>query len=198
MLMASTEVGEVFEPFAQGRGASSTMPQKRNPISSEIMIATAKAVAANAGAMLDAMIQDHERATGPWQLEWLAIPGAFVLAAGGLAQARFMLAGLVVDEARMSRNLGITGGLIVAEAVMMGVAPFLGRQAAHEVVYAACREAVDTGRNLADVLIASPEVAGHLSADRIRWLTDPVNYLGSAAKMVDRQLGGRGAVSAAT
>jgi 3-carboxy-cis,cis-muconate cycloisomerase len=155
------------------------------------MIATAKAVAANAGAMLDAMVQDHERATGPWHLEWLAIPNAFVLAAGSLAQARFMLTGLVVDEARMARNLGVTGGLIVAEAVMMGVAPFLGRQTAHEVVYAACREAVDSGRNLADVLIASPEVAGHLSEDRIRWLTDPVNYLGSAAAMVDRQLGER-------
>jgi 3-carboxy-cis,cis-muconate cycloisomerase len=191
MLMASTEVGEAFEPFAQGRGASSTMPQKRNPISSEIMIATAKAVGGLAGSMLDAMIQDHERATGPWHLEWLAIPNSFVFASGSLAQARFMLAGLIVDEARMAQNLGLTGGLIVAEAVMMGVAPFLGRQTAHEVVYAACREAVDSGRKLADVLVALPEIAAHLSEDRIRSLTEPANYLGSAAAMVDRMLADR-------
>jgi len=191
MLMAATEVGEVREPFAEGRGASSTMPQKRNPISSEIMIAAARGVAAHAGAMLDAMVQDHERATGPWHLEWLAMPNAFVLAAGALAQARFMLGGLVVDEARMARNLGLTGGLIVAEAVMMGLAPFLGRQAAHEAVYAACREAEESGRPLAEVLAASPEIAAHLSSERIRSLTDPANYLGSAAAAVDRQLGGR-------
>jgi 3-carboxy-cis,cis-muconate cycloisomerase len=191
MLMASTEVGEVFEPFAHGRGASSTMPQKRNPISSEILVATAKAVAANAGSMLEALIQDHERATGPWHLEWLALPNAFVLAAGSLAQARFMLAGLIVDEARMARNLGLTGGLIVAEAVMMGVAPFLGRQKAHEVVYAACRTAVESDRTLADVLTGTDAVASHLSAEQIRTLTDPANYLGSAAAMVDRVVGER-------
>ena len=188
MLMASTEVGEAMEPFAEGRGASSTMPQKRNPISSEIMIGAAKGVAAHAGSMLDAMVQDHERATGPWHLEWLALPNAFVLASGALAQARFMLGGLIVDEARMARNLGITGGLIVAEAVMMGLAPFLGRQTAHEVVYAACREAVEAGRPLADVLVAVPEITRHLPEARIRALTDPVNYLGSAAAAVDRQL----------
>lgn len=193
MLMASTEVSEVFEPFAEGRGASSTMPQKRNPISSEIMMASARAVGAHAGTMLEAMVQDHERATGPWHLEWLAIPNAFVLTAGALAQARFMLAGLVVDEDRMARNLGMTGGLIVAEAVMMGLAPFLGRQMAHDVVYAACRKAVEGGHTLADVLLAAPDVASHLSEERIRSLTDPVNYLGSAAAMVDRQLGGRAA-----
>lgn len=191
ILMAATEVGEVFEPFAEGRGASSTMPQKRNPISSEIMMATARAVASHAGTMLEAMVQDHERATGPWHLEWLAIPNAFVLTAGALAQARFMLAGLIVDEERMARNLGMTGGLIVAEAVMMGVAPFVGRQAAHDIVYAACRKAVEGGHTLADVLLAAPEIAAHLSEERIRSLTDPVNYLGSAAAMVDRQLGGR-------
>lgn len=191
ILMAATEVGEVFEPFAEGRGASSTMPQKRNPISSEIMMAVARSVASHAGTMLEAMVQDHERATGPWHLEWLAIPNAFVLTAGALAQARFMLAGVVVDEARMARNLGMTGGLIVAEAVMMGIAPFLGRQAAHDIVYAACRKAVEGGHTLADVLLASPAVAAHLSEERIRSLTDPVNYLGSAAAMVDRQLAER-------
>src|SRR6185436_4849553 len=115
MLMMMTELGEVFEPFASHRGASSTMPQKRNPISSEILVANAKAVRQHCGLMLDAMIQDFERATGPWHVEWMAIPESFILTAGSLAQAKFMLEGLVVDAARMRANLDMTRGLIVAE-----------------------------------------------------------------------------------
>jgi 3-carboxy-cis,cis-muconate cycloisomerase len=100
MLMASTELGEVQEPFVQGRGASSTMPQKRNPISSELMLAAAKGVRQHAGLMVDAIIQDFERATGPWHAEWIAIPESFVLTAGALRQAKFLLGGLQVDVAR--------------------------------------------------------------------------------------------------
>ena len=104
MLMASTEFGEVYEPFVKGRGASSTMPQKRNPISCELMLAASKAVRQHAGLMLDAMIQDFERATGPWHAEWMAIPESFVLTAGALHQAKFALGGLIVDETRMRRT----------------------------------------------------------------------------------------------
>ena len=139
MIMASTEFAEVYEPFVKGRGASSTMPQKRNPISSELMLAAAKAVRQHAGLMLDAMVQDFERATGPWHAEWMAIPESFVLTAGALHQAKFALGGLIVDEKKMAENLDISRGLIVAEAVMMGLAPDLGRQEAHDVVYDACR-----------------------------------------------------------
>src|SRR5690606_30307481 len=135
MLMASSEFGEVAEPFVEGRGASSTMPQKRNPISSELMLAAAKMLRERAALMLDAMIQDFERATGPWHLEWSAVPESFLLTASSLHQAAFMLRGLSVDEARMRENLDLTGGLIVAEAVMMGLAPVLGRQQAHDIVY---------------------------------------------------------------
>ena len=145
MLMASTELAEVYEPFVTGRGASSTMPQKRNPISSELMLAAAKAVRQHAGLMLDAMIQDFERATGPWHAEWIALPDSFVLSAGALHQAKFMLGGLIVDEQQMRKNLDLTSGLIVAEAVMMGLAPYLGRQQAHDVVYAACRRVNEQG-----------------------------------------------------
>ena len=123
MIMASTEFAEVYEPFVKGRGASSTMPQKRNPISSELMLAAAKGVRQHAGLMLDAMIHDFERATGPWHAEWMAIPEAFVLTAGALHQAKFALGGLIVDEARMAQNLDMSKGLIVAEAVMMHLAP---------------------------------------------------------------------------
>src|SRR5579871_4271834 len=154
MLMASTELAEVYEPFVPGRGASSTMPQKRNPISSELMLAAAKAVRQHAGLMLDASIQDLERATGPWHAEWIALPESFVLAAGALHQARFVLGGLVVDEAQMAKNLDISRGLIVAEAVMMGLAPQLGRQEAHDVVYDACRVAAEQHITLAQALLA--------------------------------------------
>ena len=192
MLMASTEVGEVAEPFVTGRGASSTMPQKRNPISSELILAAAKAVRQHAGLMLDAMVQDFERATGPWHAEWIALPEAFILTGGALHQAKFMLAGLVVDEARMRRNLDMTHGLIVAEAVMMGLAPYLGRNEAHDIVYDACREVAEKGGRLADALARMPDVARHLDRAALERLTDPANYLGAAREMVDRVVGGRG------
>ena len=186
MLMMMTELGEAFEPFAAHRGASSTMPQKRNPISSEVLVANAKAVRQHAALMLDAMIQDFERATGPWHVEWMAVPESFIMTAGSLAQARFMLEGLVVDESRMRKNLDLTQGLIVAEAVMMGLAPHLGRQNAHDKVYAACREALGQGRSLFDMLVADPAVRAALSEDRLRALCDPANYLGSAAAMAEQ------------
>jgi 3-carboxy-cis,cis-muconate cycloisomerase len=188
MMMASTEFGEVYEPFVKGRGASSTMPQKRNPISSELMLAAAKGVRQHAGLMLDAMVQDFERATGPWHAEWMAIPESFVLTAGSLHQAKFALGGLIVDEKKMAENLDISRGLIVAEAVMMGLAPDLGRQEAHDVVYDACRVANDKGMTLADALSADSRVSARIDRATIERLTSPKNYLGLAPQMVDRVL----------
>ncbi|WP_434034928.1 class-II fumarase/aspartase family protein [Cupriavidus sp. a3] len=188
MIMASTEFAEVYEPFVKGRGASSTMPQKRNPISSELMLAASKAVRQHAGLMVDAMVQDFERATGPWHAEWIAIPESFILTSGALHQAKFALGGLIVDEARMQHNLGITRGLIVAEAVMMGMAPHIGRQQAHDVVYDACRTVNEHGGTLADALAALPAVTKHFDRAAIDRMTDPANYLGLAPQMVDRAL----------
>ncbi|WP_417284910.1 class-II fumarase/aspartase family protein [Comamonas sp.] len=188
MIMASTEFAEVYEPFVKGRGASSTMPQKRNPISSELMLAASKAVRQHAGLMVDAMVQDFERATGPWHAEWIAIPESFILTSGALHQAKFALGGLIVDEARMRHNLGISRGLIVAEAVMMGMAPHIGRQQAHDVVYDACRAVNEKGGTLAEALAALPEVTKHFDQATIDRLTDPTNYLGLAPQMVDRAL----------
>ena len=196
MLMMSTEFGgEVMEPFVKGRGASSTMPQKRNPISSEIMLATAKAARQQVALILDAMVQDFERATGPWHLEWLALPESFLLAASCLHQAKFALSGLTVDTDRMRANLDLSGGLIVAEAVMMAAAPALGRQHAHDVVYDACRAAITSGRPLAEALMEVPEVVDALGgAEGIRRRCDPANYLGLAPAMVDRVLASRSRV----
>jgi 3-carboxy-cis,cis-muconate cycloisomerase len=186
MIMASTEFAEVYEPFVKGRGASSTMPQKRNPISSELMLAAAKAVRQHAGLMVDVMIHDFERATGPWHAEWIAIPESFILTAGALNQAKFALGGLIVDAERMKQNLGISRGLIVAEAVMMGMAPFIGRQQAHDIVYDACRTVNERGGTLAEALAAIPAVTQHFDRAAIDGLTDPANYLGLAPQMVDR------------
>jgi 3-carboxy-cis,cis-muconate cycloisomerase len=192
MMMASTEFGEVYEPFVKGRGASSTMPQKRNPISSELMLAAAKGVRQHAGLMLDAMVQDFERATGPWHAEWMAIPESFVLTAGSLHQAKFALGGLIVDEKKMAENLDISRGLIVAEAVMMGLAPDLGRQEAHDVVYDACRVANEKGITLADALSTDPRVSARIDRATIDRLTSPRNYLGLAPQMVDRVIASTG------
>lgn len=189
MIMASTEFAEVYEPFVKGRGASSTMPQKRNPISSELMLAASKAVRQHAGLMLDAMVQDFERATGPWHAEWVAIPESFVLTAGALHQAKFALGGLIVDAARMKQNLDMSKGLIVAEAVMMQMAPHIGRQQAHDVVYGACRMVNDKGGTLAEALAAMPEVTKHFDTAAIARMTDPANYSGLAPQMVDRVIG---------
>lgn len=188
MLLSMNEVGEVYEPFVKGRGASSTMPQKRNAISSELMLACAKGVRQLAGLMVDAQIQDLERATGPWHAEWIAIPEAFMLAAGALKQAKFMLGGLIVDEARMRENLKISRGCIVSEAVMMGLAEFIGRQDAHNVVYDACRVVNTKGGSLAEVLKGMPEISGRIDAEHIEALCDPANYVGQCPEMVDRVL----------
>lgn len=189
MMMSASEFGEVSEPFVPGRGASSTMPQKRNPISSELMLAAAKAVRQHVAAMLDGMIHDFERATGPWHLEWVSLPESFLLTASSLANAKFMLAGLVVHEQRMRDNLDITRGLIVAEAVMMAAAPKLGRQHAHDVVYDACRKAIEGGGTLADILAGVPEIVDALGGvAAIQHHCDPANYLGLSGQMVDRAL----------
>jgi 3-carboxy-cis,cis-muconate cycloisomerase len=191
ILLAATETAELYEPFVPGRGASSTMPQKRNPISSELMLAAARAVRQHAGLMVDAMVQDLERATGPWHAEWMAIPESFVLTAGALHQAKFALEGLVVDEARMKQNLGLSKGLIVAEAVMMALAPQLGRQQAHDIVYACCRQVNEEGGTLAARLAQDAEVSKHFQRADLERLTDPAGYLGLSKEMVDRVLDGR-------
>ena len=187
-LMMQTEVGEVYEPFAHGRGSSSTMPQKRNPVSSLYIHACAATVRQQAAALLDATIADHERSTGPWEIEWIVLPEIFVLTAGALNQAKFVAAGLEVDAKRMRANLDLTNGLVVSEAVMMGLAPYLGRDYAHDLVYDLCREALKRDRPLLELLAAHAEIAKHVDRKKLAELCDPSNYLGLSGLMVDRVL----------
>jgi 3-carboxy-cis,cis-muconate cycloisomerase len=187
-LMMQTEVGEVYEPYAHGRGSSSTMPQKRNPISSCYIHAAISVVRQHAAALMDAMVADHERSTGPWEIEWIVLPEAFCLLAGALKQARFVLEGLEVNEAKMRANLDMTNGLVVSEAVMMGLGRYIGREYAHDLVYDICREAVRQNRPLLDLLAANEEITRHVSQDQLGVWCDPANYLGQAGVMVDRVL----------
>ena len=187
-LMMQTEVGEAYEPFAHGRGSSSTMPQKRNPISSCYIHACASVVRQQVAALLDAMLADHERSTGPWEIEWIALPEAFLLSAGALNQAKAVVAGLEVDAKRMRANLDSTKGLVVSEAVMMGLAPYLGRERAHDLVYDLCREAIRQDRSLLDLLSENAAITKHVDRKKLRELCDPSNYLGLSGVMVDRVL----------
>ncbi len=186
ILLTQTELGEVAEPYIAGRGASSTMPQKRNPIASEYIHAAARGVHALVPQMLGAMAQDHERATGPWQSEALAIPQAFVLTHGALLHARSIVDGMTVDAARMRQNLQQTHGLIVAEAAMMGLATYLGRGEAHHVVKHACDVALAERISLADALMREPAVTAKLDRPTIERLTEPAGYLGSADAFITR------------
>src|SRR5437773_3347033 len=187
-LLMQTEVAEVYEPFHEARGSSSTMPQKRNPISCLYIHSTAALVRQHVAALLEAAVADHERSTGPWEIEWIALPEIFLLASGALAQSRDLLAGLQVDAARMRSNLDMTNGAIVSEAVMMGLAPHLGRQRAHDLVYDICRAAAASGAPLVDLLAKDQEISRHVTPGDLEKMCDPANYLGLAGEMVDRVL----------
>ena len=190
-LLMQTEVEEVQEPFHAGRGGSSTMPQKRNPISSVYVTAQSAVVKQHVAALLEAMIEDHERSTGQWEIEWIVLPEIFMLTAGALAQTRFVLEGLEVKPDKMRQNLDITKGLIMTEAVMMGLGSKLGRNKAHDLLYDIARKAVQSGEHLIDALEAHPEIRKHADRKTLKKLVDPANYLGVAGPMVDRVLKGR-------
>lgn len=190
-LLMQTEVAEVFEPFAPGRGSSSTMPQKRNPISCLYIHANISVARQHAAALMDAMVADHERSTGPWEIEWVSVPEIFCLISGALKQTKFVLQGLEVDADRMRSNMDMTNGLVMSEAVMMGLGPYLGREYAHDLVYDLCRQALKENRPLIDILEEHPEINRHVDRAQLEYLCDPVNHVGQAGVMVDRVLSAR-------
>lgn len=186
VLLMQTEVGEAFEPHQPGRGGSSTMPQKRNPIASEYVLAAARGIHALVPLLHGTMAQDQERSTGPWQAEQLALPQIVVLAGGALAHAVAIAEGLTIDAARMRRNLELTHGLIMAEAAMMALAGRIGRQQAHDAVEHACARALAENIGLADALRREAAVAGAIDPAAIDRLADPQAYLGECGAVVDR------------
>jgi 3-carboxy-cis,cis-muconate cycloisomerase len=191
-LLMQTEVGEAFEPTAAGKGGSSTMPHKRNPVGCAAVLAAAIRVPGLVSVMLTAMVQEHERGLGNWHAEWDTLPEIVCLAAGALAQLVEVVDGLEVDPARMAQNLEATRGLILAEAVTMALGARIGRLPAHHLVEDACRRAASGKRHLRDVLGEDPAVRKHLSAEDLRRLLDPANYVGLAETLVERALAARG------
>lgn len=187
-VLMRSEVDEVREPFTPGRGGSSTMPQKRNPVSCPIIIAISSRLREQVGSQLTAMVQEHERGVSAMPLEWMVIPEAFILLSGSLRHSVEMLEGLTVDKERMLENLTMGGGLLMAEAVMMGLAPTIGRSQAHDLVYSSAGAAWDQGVTLRDALIADERAREYLSVDDIDRLLDPANYTGCADQMISNVL----------
>jgi 3-carboxy-cis,cis-muconate cycloisomerase len=182
--LARTEVAEVAEAGGHHRGASSTMPQKRNPIGSEAVIGLAVSAGALAASLGRASEAGHERAAGEWQIEWHAVPHAAVLTASALAAAGEVAAGLELFPAAMTANLRADHGLIMAEAYMIALTPKIGRQRAHDVVYEAGVDARAQGRPLDAVL----RDAGGAAAVVARSAIEPTAYLGGATAACDAAL----------
>ncbi len=187
-LLMQTEVAEASEPSEPGRGGSSTMPHKRNPLGSAVILAAALRVPALVSTILNAMVQEHERGLGGWQAEWETLPEICLLAAGALSHTYQLLSALEVDEKQMQKNLEATRGLIFAEAVTMALGRKLGRSAAHALVEALCRRAIKNGKHLREEVLEDAEIRLHLSASEIAQLFNPRNYLGSSEAFVERVL----------
>ena len=187
-ILMRTEVDELREPFSPGRGGSTTMPQKRNPISCPIIMAIGTRMREFTGTQLAAMIQEHERSVDGQSLEWRIIPDVFLLASGSLRHSKEMLKGLFVNEEQMLLNLEANGGMIMAESVMMGLAPIIGRKEAHELVTIASNVSTLESISLKEALLRQDVVKKHLSLDRLDELLNPLNYTGCASKMIDRVL----------
>jgi len=185
-LHMQTEIAEVFEPAGEGRGGSSTMPHKRNPVSAAIVLSAATRVPGLVSTMLSAMVQEDERGLGDWHAEWETLPEIFRLTAGALHQMATIIPHLEVDAARMKRNLDATQGLIFAEAVTMAMGNHIGKSAAHGLVEAASRQARESGKHLREVLAQNPAVTERLTAAELDRLFAPENYLGIAEELVDR------------
>ncbi|KAF5356524.1 hypothetical protein D9758_008262 [Tetrapyrgos nigripes] len=186
-LLMQTEIEEVQEPYYPHRGSSSTMPQKRNPISSVYVTALAGTVKQLSTALLDAMVEDHERSTGPWEIEWIVLPQICTMTHAALKHTQEMIEGLEVHPEKMKENLGITKGAIVSEAVMIGLGKKIGRQVAHDLVYELCRKAIKEDRLLLEVLLENEEVKkAKISKEELTRLCDPANYLGLSEDMVRR------------
>jgi len=185
-LLMQTEAAEVFEPAAPGKGGSSTMPHKRNPVGAAVLIGAATRVPGLVSTLFSAMPQEHERSLGLWHAEWETLPEICCLVSGSLQQARLLADGLEVDAERMGRNLELTQGLVLAEAVSIVLAQRVGRDTAHHLLEQCCKRAVAEQRHLRAVLGDEPQVTAQLSSAELDDLLNPAHYLGQAHVWVER------------
>ncbi len=187
-LLAQTEVGEVAEGSAPGKGGSSAMPQKRNPVDATSAVASARLAIGMVPVIMAGMAQEHERAVGGWQAEWAAIPSLFRYTAGAVERVRDAVVGLQIDADRMSANLAITRGLIMSESLTMALATRLGRPEAYRIVQAACQQVIESDVELRQVALADTRINTVLSPEEIERSLDPASYLGSTDAFIDRAL----------
>jgi 3-carboxy-cis,cis-muconate cycloisomerase len=187
-LMMQTDVAEAFEPSGEGRGGSSTMPHKRNPVAAATALAAATMAPGLAATIFASLVQDHERSAGPWHAEWPTLPMLQLVTSGALAATVDIAEGLEVDVARMRVNLDATDGLIMAEAVTMALAEKIGKSEAHHLVATASKKAVADKKNLRDVLAKDSKVTAHLDAEKIANLFEPMAYQGVSQDLIDRLL----------
>lgn len=187
-LQTQTEVGEVFEPSADGRGGSSTMPHKRNPVTCAVVLSAAARVPPLVNTMLAALVQEQERGLGGWHAEWETLPEIVRLTAGALHHLTTTVSELEINTERMRANLDVTHGLIFAEAVTMALAEKMARGDAHELVQNACARAQSSRRDLRSVLAQDAIVKASLSGTELDRLFAPANYLGVADQFIDRVL----------
>jgi 3-carboxy-cis,cis-muconate cycloisomerase len=185
-LLMQTEVAEAFEPAGPGRGGSSTMPQKRNPVAATMALAAATIVPNLVATLFSAQVGEHERATGAWQAEWSTFPALLLVVSGAVRAIVEIGEGLDIDAERMRANLQITHGQIMAEAVMIALAPKVGRQNAHHLVEEACRMASAEHRPLHDVLASNPQITQHFDPNELSRLFDPLGYQGASQTFIDR------------
>lgn len=186
ILLMQTEIGEVLEGAGPGKGGSSTLPHKRNPVAAHAMLAIARLVPPLVSTLLNAQVQAHERAAGDWPPEWIALPALVGHTGAALAHALAMIPHLEISTERMRANLDSTKGLVMAEAVMMALALHIGRGAAHHLVEAASRSALRQERHLRDVLAGDPAVTTYLDDAALRSLFEPGHYLGEAVSFADK------------
>ena len=187
-LLMQTDVAEAFEPSGEGRGGSSTMPHKRNPVAAATALAAATMAPGLAATIFAAQVQDHERSAGPWHAEWPTLPMLLLVTSGALAATVDIAEGLEVDAARMRVNLEATHGLIMAEAVTMALAETIGKSEAHHLVETASKKAVADKKHLRDILAKDPKVTALLSADKLAKLFEPMAYQGVSQALIDRLL----------
>ena len=187
-LYMQTEVGELSEPPAAGRGGSSTMPHKQNPVASAAILAATSRVPALLSNVLAGLSGEYQRSLGAWQSEWEVVPEIVRLTAGGSHQMARLLPRLHVNAEKMRANLELTHGLIYAEAVSLALSEKLNRASAHKLVEASCRRAQSENRHLRDILSTDSEVTAILTKENIASLFEPANYLGSANSFIDAVL----------
>ena len=164
------------------------MPQKQNPVTASIALAAAGRAPGLLATLLDAMVQEHERGLGGWQVEWDTLPDIVITAASGARAAADALDGLQVDTDRMRANAEASGGLLLAESIAMTLAESIGKHDAHACVADACRRAAAEGRPLGDVLGDAPLVTRHLDRAEIARRLSPDNYLGATRDYIERVL----------